>query len=566
MRLLLAVLLLLPSAVFGEKQKPNILFIAMDDLNDWIGCMGGNSQTITPNLDRLAKSGVLFTNAHCPGAACNPSRTAIMTGLSPHTSGLYENGQNMRETLPDAKILPQHFRDHGYRSIGSGKMLHYFIDARSWDEYFPEKEKENPFPYTLYPETRPLSLPRGGPWQYVETDWGPLDATDKEFGGDYSVAEWVSEQLSVKQDKPLFLACGFYRPHEPWFVPKKYFEPFPLKDIKLPLGYKENDLDDLPPSGKRIGPNRYFAHIQNEGQWKKGIQGYLASIHFADAMLGKVLDALEKGPNADNTIVVLWSDHGWHLGSKQHWQKFTAWRAVTRVPLMVRFPKNCAPGLPEGTTAGSVCNQPVNLLDLFPTLTKLAGVPHKKDNDGRNLIPLLKNPAAPWPHTSLTHLNKPSSYGMSTKDWRYLHYSNGDEELYNIKSDPFEWTNLATSQKHAKKLAELRALAPQKFAPFEEPSLKALPSLKWRRGSGPASKPDGGSFPVIFVNRRKQTVELFWKTPKGKRQSYGIIKPGKTKSQQSRPGAAWEIAQTESGKTLGHCIVGDRKAKLIIPR
>ena len=566
MRLLLALLLLLPSSVFGEKQKPNILFIAMDDLNDWIGCMGGNSQTITPNLDRLAKSGVLFTNAHCPGAACNPSRTAIMTGLSPHTSGLYENGQNMRETLPDAKILPQYFRDHGYRSIGSGKMLHYFIDAPSWDEYFPEKEKENPFPFTLYPETRPLSLPRGGPWQYVETDWGPLDATDEEFGGDFSVAKWISKQLSVKQAKPLFLACGFYRPHEPWFVPKKYFEPFPLKDIKLPLGYKENDLDDLPPSGKRIGSNRYFAHIQNEGQWKKGIQGYLASIHFADAMLGKVLDALEKGPNADNTIVVLWSDHGWHLGSKQHWQKFTAWRAVTRVPLMVRLPKNCAPGLPEGTAAGSVCNRPVNLLDLFPTLTKLAGIPHKKDNDGRNLIPLLKNPAAPWPHTSLTHLNKPGSYGMSTKDWRYLHYSDGDEELYNIKSDPFEWTNLATSQKHAKKLAELRALAPKKFAPFKEPSLKALPSLKWRRGSGPASKPDGGAFPVIFVNRRKRTVELFWKTPKGDRQSYGIIKPGKTKSQQSRPGAAWEIAETESGKTLGHCIVGDRKAKLIIPR
>ena len=155
---------------------------------------------------------------------------------------------------------------------------------------------------------------------------------------DYSVTEWVSKQLSVEHDKPLFLACGIYRPHEPWFVPKKYFEPFPLESIQLPPGYREDDLDDLPPSGKKSGPNRYFAHIQKQGQWKQAIQSYLASIHFADAMLGRVLDALEKGPNADNIIIVLWSDHGWHLGEKQHWQKFTAWRACTRVPLMLRIP------------------------------------------------------------------------------------------------------------------------------------------------------------------------------------------------------------------------------------
>ena len=168
------------SSATATDPLPNVLFIAMDDLNDWIGCMGGHEQSLTPNLDRLAASGTLFTNAHCAAPACNPSRTAIFTGLAPNTSGLYENGQKMREILPDAVLMPQHFRNHGFRASGSGKMLHYFIDTQSWDEYYPEAESENPFPRTLYPDPRPVNLPRGGPWQYVETDWAALDATDEE--------------------------------------------------------------------------------------------------------------------------------------------------------------------------------------------------------------------------------------------------------------------------------------------------------------------------------------------------------------------------------------------------
>lgn len=552
----------------AETKSPNILFISMDDLNDWIGCMGGHPQTITPNLDRLAASGVLFTNAHCPGAACNPSRTAIMTGLSPATSGLYDNGQNMREILPEAELLPQHFRNHGYRATGSGKILHYFIDARSWDDYFPEKEEENPFPRTLYPEKRPVSLPRGGPWQYVETDWAALDATDEEFGGDWLVSKWIGEQLAIEHDKPFFLACGIYRPHEPWFVPAKYFEPFPLEEIQLPPGYKEDDLDDLPPAGKRRGPNRYFAHIREQGQWKNGIQGYLASIHFADAMLGRVLDALEKGPNRDNTIVVLWSDHGWHLGEKQHWQKFTAWRAVSRIPLMVKVPKEAAPGLPEGTAPGTICDEPVNLLSLFPTLTELAGIPKKADNDGPSLVPLLRDPAAEWNHVSITHLGEPGSYGLSARDWRYIHYAGGDEELYHIAEDPYEWTNLAAEEAHREKLESLRNLAPKAFAPFKEASLQSLPALPWHPASektAPPSRPDGNPFPVTFQNRRDTTVELFWMDPKGNPKSYGIIEPGKSKAQQTRPGAVWQIVDTVSARELGHFRVGDRKARAEVP-
>ena len=574
-RIFLILAIAVGGASFGHSLRaddrtgnPNILFISMDDLNDWIGCMGGNTQSITPNLDSLAASGVLFTNAHCPGAACNPSRTAIMTGLSPATSGLYENGQNMREVLPDAELLPQHFRNHGYRATGSGKILHYFIDAGSWDDYFPEKETENPFPRTLYPDKRPVNLPRGGPWQYVETDWAALDATDEEFGGDWLVSKWVGEQLAKKHDQPFFLACGIYSPNEPWFVPEKYYEPFPLEDIQLPPGYKEDDLDDLPPAGKKRGPNRYFSHIREHGQWKMGIQGYLASIHFADAILGRVLDALESGPNKDNTIVVLWSDHGWHLGEKQHWQKFTAWRAVTRVPLMIRIPGNAAPGLPEGTKAGTICDQPVNLLSLFPTLTELAGIPKKASNDGPSLVPLLANPDADCNHVSITHLGEPSSYGLSAKDWRYIHYAGGDEELYQIRRDPYEWTNLAEEPEYGDQLEELRALAPTAFAPRKEASFQSLPSLRWHpvtKGTAPASKPDGNPFPIIFHNRRSATVELFWMDTKGNPKSYGIIAPGKSKSQQSRPGAAWKIADTESGNELGHFRVGDRKARAVVP-
>ena len=244
---LTGILLTVVPAACAES-RPNVLFISIDDLNDWIGCMGGHPQTKTPNLDRLAASGVLFTNAHCPAPACNPSRGAIMTGISPHISGLYDNRQSMRERMPSAELLPKPLSEHGYRSAGSGKLLHYFIDAQSWDDYYPPKETEDPFPRTFYPQKRPVSLPRGGDWQYVETDWAALDISDEEFGGDWLVTQWISQQLSRRHNKPFFLACGIYRPHEPWFVPKKYFEPFPLDSIQLPPGYRADDLDDLPPA------------------------------------------------------------------------------------------------------------------------------------------------------------------------------------------------------------------------------------------------------------------------------------------------------------------------------
>ena len=472
----------------------------------------------------------------------------------------------MREVLPDTELLPKHFSKNGYWSAGSGKLLHYFIDAQSWDEYFPKKETEDPFPRTLYPKERPVSLPRGGPWQYVETDWGGLDATDEEFGGDWLVSKWIGEQLQKEHDKPFFLACGIYRPHEPWFVPQKYFDQFPLEDIQLPPGYKEDDLDDLPPAGKRRGPNRYFEHIQKQNQWKQGIQGYLASIAFADAMVGRVLDALENGPNRDNTIVVLWSDHGWHLGEKQHWQKYTAWRVCTRVPLIVRVPQG-VPGLPQGTHADVVCNKPVNLLSLFPTLTELAGIEPKSDNDGPSLVPLLKNKEHKWPHASVTFLGEPGSFGLSTKDWRYIRYANGDEELYDSVNDRYEHNNLANKEQYQDRLAELRSLAPKTFAKLVPAKDESLAKLKWNSATGdaaPPSKPDGNPFQVVFVNRSKSTVKLHWIDRKGNPKLYGSIEAGKRKRQRTRPGAVWLITD-DSDQPLGHFIIDDRPAQAVIP-
>ncbi len=411
-----------------------------------------------------------------------------------------------------------------------------------------------------------MSLPRGGPWQYVETDWAALDATDEAYGGDFLVAKWVSEQLASEHEKPFFLACGIYRPHEPWFVPKKYFEPFPLETIQLPPGYKADDLDDLPDEGKRRGPNRYFAHIQKHEQWKQAIQGYLASIYFADTMLGKVLDALERSRHADNTIVVLWSDHGWHLGEKQHWQKYTGWRVCTRVPLIVRAPAG-TPGLPEGTSA-SRCDKPVNLLSLFPTLLELCGLPAASEHDGPSLIPLLRDPAADWPYASLTHLAEPGNVAISAAGWRYIHYAKGGQELYDINDDPYEWNNLAESPEHFSKLAELRRYVPEQFVPIPPPAEDDYPLLAFqlaRDSPAPASKPAGKKFDVLFINRSENPVKLSWVNPEGKPLPYGEIAVGMRQRQSTRRGAVWLISDQDD-KPLGHFQIQGEPSCAVIPK
>lgn len=568
--LFLLVYLILIGNLWG-KNRPNVLFIAIDDLNDWVGCLGGHPQAKTPNLDRLAASGVLFDNAHCPAPACNPSRTAIFSGISPHISGLYRNNQKMRDVLPNTELLPRNFSKAGYWSGGSGKMLHYIIDAPSWDEYFPRKESENPFPPTLSPPQRPVSLIRGGSWQYSETDWGPIHSNDEEYGGDYSVTQWVGRKLSQKWDQPFFLACGIYRPHEPWFVPQKYFDKFPIEKIELPPGYWKDDLNDLSVAGKKLARNRYFPHILEQKQWKHGIRGYLASISFADEMLGHVLDSLKKGPNAKDTIVVLWSDHGWHLGEKEHWQKYTPWRACTRVPLIIRLPRGTR-AMQSGTEP-VVCSKPVNLLSLAPTLLELCGIEPSSNHDGPSLVPLLNDPNTKWNHVSITHLQDPGSFGLSDENWRYIKYSNGEEELYDIQNDPFEWKNLASQKIHSTELKRLRKKAPTQFAKLFKSNLSKFKALKWKRldqnNIPPPSQPGGNSFDVRFVNNRGQNVDLFWIDREGGSKFYSEIKPGEIKIQRTRLGAVWMISDAvfnERNEPLGYFRIDCRDSKGLIPK
>ena len=426
--------------------SPNVLFIAIDDLNDWIGCLGGHPDVKTPHLDRLAARSVLFTNAHCAAPACNPSRAALMTGIRPSTSGVYSNNQPFRksEVLQDAVTMPTHFMQNGYHALGSGKIYHgVFPDPPSWNEYWPSMMTTRPR------DPMPENPPINGIPNTAHFDWGPVDVSADEMG-DRQVAEWVSGQLAQRREKPFFLACGFYRPHLPWYVPKKYFDMYPPDEITLP-NVKEDDLDDVPPIARKIArPDRDHANVLKYKQWRKAVQGYLASISFADDCVGKVIDALDASPHHDNTVIALWSDHGWHLGEKLHWRKFALWEEATHNVLMFSGP---------GVRQGGRCDAPVNLLDIYPTLIDLCGLQKRNEIEGRSLMTLLMNPNASWDYPTLTTHGR-NSHSIRSKRWRYIRYSDGSEELYDRDSDEMEWNNLAGDPQYSEVKTELAGWMP----------------------------------------------------------------------------------------------------------
>ena len=324
----------LGSAAPAAERKLNVLFIAIDDLNDWVGCLGGHPDVRTPHIDRLAARGVLFTRAYCAAPACNPSRAALMTGIRPSTSGVYTNSQPWRKSpvLADAVTLPQHFTAAGHKAIGSGKIYHgRFPDPPSWEAYWPSQTKNKP------DDPLPPNRPVNGIPKTAHFDWGPVDASVEEMG-DWQVADWVSRQLRVRHERPFFLACGFFRPHLPWYAPRKYFDMYPLDRITLP-NVKEDDLDDVPAPARRMArPQGDHAKVTEHKQWRQAVQGYLASISFVDDCVGRVLDALDSSRYRDSTVVVLWSDHGWHLGEKLHWRKFALWEEATHNVMAVIVP------------------------------------------------------------------------------------------------------------------------------------------------------------------------------------------------------------------------------------
>ncbi len=434
------------------KARPNVLFIAIDDLNDWIGCLGGHPDVKTPNLDRLSRKGVLFASAHCSAPACNPSRASLMTGILPSTSGVYHNPNPWRKSqvLKDAVTIPQHFMAHGYRVVGGGKIYHgAFPDPPSWHEYFPSQQKNKP------DDPMPAGRPLNGIPNTAHFDWGPVDASDEQMG-DYKVADWAIGELSRKHDRPFFLGCGFFRPHLPWYVPKEYFDMYPADKVTLP-NVNDNDLDDVPEMGRRMArPERDHSKVIQYNQWRKAVQGYLASISFVDTCVGRVIGALEKSPYADNTVVVLWGDHGWHLGEKLHWRKFALWEEATHAPLML-----VAPGI---TTPGRRCDRPVNFVDIYPTLIDICGLRPKPELEGRSLMPLLKDPKAEWERPALTTHGR-NCHSLRSERWRYIRYSDGSEELYDHDRDELEWNNLAGDSRYADVKKRLVKWLPEKNVP-----------------------------------------------------------------------------------------------------
>ncbi|RPI27240.1 MAG: iduronate-2-sulfatase [Acidobacteria bacterium] len=422
--------------------RPNVLFIAIDDLNHWVGYLGRNRQTITPHIDNLASRGVWFSRGYCPAPVCNASRAALMSGLRPSATGVYENDNDWRTVISEDKMLTTAFRNAGYFVCGSGKIYHEAFTRRSeWDDYL-ERPGANP-------------VPKGTDDGVGGIKFAPLDCSDEDMQ-DYRIATYGIEQLQKKHDKPFFLAVGIKKPHMPWNVPRKYYDMHPLQTIELPP-YREDDMNDIPPSGIRMAhPETDHEPMLKSGRWKEAVRAYLATITFCDAMVGRLLEALDKSEYKDNTIVCFWSDHGWHLGEKHHWRKFSLWEEATRAPMIW-----VVPGL---TKAGVRCDRTVDDMCIYPTLTELCGVQKPAHVDGHSIRKLLADPAAAWSTPAITTYEF-MNHAVRSEGWRYIRYANGDEELYDEARDEFEWANLAGKPEYSAKKAELARWLPKKDAP-----------------------------------------------------------------------------------------------------
>lgn len=445
MRRLILWLLMTTAAHAG----PNVLFLSVDDMNDWVGALGYEPAR-TPNIDRLAARGVLFRNAHAASPKCNPSRTAILSGLRPSTTGVYGNGEWWKPNLPDVVMLPRHFKENGYYAAGGGKVFHHtpgFNPPESWHEYFDlvDDLKTEGF---LAPYRRPDHL--------SSFDWGALDKSDLEMG-DGAAVRWAEEFLERKHDKPFFLAVGLFQPHLPFYAPRRHYDAVGPGDAPVPAA-PEDDLDDVPEPGRRMAADRRedLELIEKHGDLDDVVRSYTACIRHADALVGRVIDALDRSAYADDTIIVFWSDHGYHFGEKRHFAKDTLWERSTHVPLAI-----VAPG---ATKPNGVSPRPVSLLDLYPTLVDLCGLPKRPELEGVSLRPLLENPAADWARPAVMTFGR-RNHAVRSERWRYIRYAEGDEELYDRRADPEELTNLAGDPAYADVIAEHKRWLPKRDAP-----------------------------------------------------------------------------------------------------
>jgi len=453
-------------------KPPNVVFISIDDLNDWVGFLG-DKEAITPHMDSLANKGYSFLNAHCPAPVCGPSRTAILSGKWPVTTGVYDNQVNFAKDFFDTKSLPEHFKLNGYQVFGVGKIFHgRGTPINAFDAYggrmgssapFDSKDlrnnKQNPS-HEVIKQGKKILLPLNGMpadryWNKSNTfDWGAVDLPDSLFADRVSV-DWAIKRLEESNEKPFFMAIGFERPHQPLFNPKRFHDLFPSDKIELP-SYLEDDFDDLGHRAKQLAlyPKTSGRHetVIKHDQWKNAVASYRASVAFVDELIGDLVKAINQNKLSDNTWIVLWSDHGWHLGEKSHWGKGTGWYRSTRVPFLIIPPK--------GKNQGVQITQAVNLIDLAPTLADISGIPKQKTWEGNSLLPLINNPNINWDQSTVTTFAI-GSHTISNEKWQLISYFDGTFELYDLKKDPNQFENLANQTEHQKVIDELKSNIPK---------------------------------------------------------------------------------------------------------
>lgn len=467
--LLACFLAIAPRAELSAADKPNIVMIAIDDQNDWIGCLGGHPLVKTPHIDNLASRGTLLRNAHCQAPLCNPSRTSLMFSLRPSTTGIYGLAPWIRK-LPewrDRVSLPQHFANSGYHTLSAGKIYHSARGKNKDEPQGPEFAEWGPSggvggkPPTKLVGPTPMG---NNPLM----DWGvwPPNNDDTQKG-DYQVASWAAEKIrTLPKDKPFFLSAGFFLPHVPCYATQKWFDLYPASDKLLPE-VLESDRADTPRFSWYLHwklPEPRLRWVRESDQWQKLVHSYLASTSFVDSQVGRIMDAIRESGHEGDTIVVLWSDHGWHLGEKGITGKNTLWDRSTHVPLIFAGP---------GVTPRRVCQAPAELLDIYPTLVELAGLPPRGDLEGHSLVPQLQDHLAQRDWPAITTHNQ-GNHGIRTDRWRYIRYADCSEELYDLQTDPREWANLAGKPEHADRIKQLAAWLPKKDVPPAEGSASRI--------------------------------------------------------------------------------------------
>lgn len=460
------------SETFAQLSRPNVLFVAVDDLNDWVSAFGGHPAAKTPNVERFANDGaIVFQNAHCAGPVCGPSRSAMLSGFMPSRTGIYSNSQNMldAELVQNHATLPEYFSRNGYLSVSMGKIFHKRVvaggaDHGHWafDVYKPTQGKSGLNRERLTSRNQNLINGQPGPpSEYTrrggsEFAWGPTRG-GIESTKDFKTAEWAAEQLQQNYDKPFFMAIGLSKPHLPFYVPQEFFDLY-APDGKYMPPIREDDLDDiLTPEGKqKFKASDDYLWLKQNDLFDDAARAYLAASSFADACLGVIFDGLRNGPHHNDTIVIVWGDHGWHLGEKLKYRKGTGWSESTRIPLLVRLP---------GMSSRQDCMRPVNMIDFYPTLIELCGLPQKPILDGRSFAALLNDPTIAWDRPAVT-IHGEGNASATDGQWRLIRYSDGTRELYDLRNDPQEWNNLAANPPPAgiAAMKRLSTVMPDSFA------------------------------------------------------------------------------------------------------